>query len=116
MRCRWMLFTDDFGELKLLGGVPRAWFQNGKNIVFEGVATRFGRLSVWVESNTEKGSIVARICLESNGAPQPTKVSIRLAHPDFRKATAVSGGEYDCQRETVILHGFCSEAKIELLF
>ncbi len=114
MRCRWMLYIDDFGELLLLGGVPRAWLENGKIISFDGMASRYGKLSVRVESQLESGRIIGSVRLERNGCAIPKKVSIRIPHPHHLKACEAIGGVYCSTAETVTFDGFDGLAEFEL--
>ncbi len=117
MRCRWMLCMDEHGSLDMLGAVPRRWLEDGKRIAFDGMATRYGRLSVCVESQLEaRGVIRARIKLESNGFDCPKTVSIRLPHPERLHASEVSVGRYCPEREKVFIDNFDGEAETELRF
>ena len=116
MRCRWMLFLDDFGELALFRGVPRAWMQEGQRIRCSGLATRFGRLSFDVRSETERGRITVSLSLESNGAAAPEKVTVRLPHPTGLRAGSVSGGIYSAADETVTVPDFDGSATLTLYY
>jgi len=116
MRCRWMLFMDDHGELSLFDGVPRAWLEDGKVIRCSGMASRFGRLSFEAVSEAASGRITVGLTLEPDGAPAPRRVSVRVPHPLGRKAVEVSGGIYDAGRETVVLPDFSGSARITLKF
>ena len=116
MRCRWMLFLDDFGELALFRGVPRAWMKEGQRIRCSGLATRFGRLSFDVRSETERGRITVSLSLESNGAAAPEKVTVRVPHPTGLRAGSVSGGIYSAADETVTVPDFDGSATLTLYY
>ncbi len=116
MRCRWMLFMDDHGELALFRGVPRAWLEDGGVIRCEGLASRFGRLSFELAPEAERGEIRARIALEPNGGKAPDRVTVRVPHPFGLRASSVSGGVYDASAETVTIPDFDGHAEIVLRF
>lgn len=117
MRCRWMLYMDEFGRFDLLGAVPRAWLKDGEEIVFDGMMTRYGKLSVKVRSDIDhSGKIAADIKLVSNGFACPKEISIRLPHPEKRKAVKVSGGKYCPDCEKVFIEKFNGEAHVEVEF
>jgi len=78
--------------------------------------SRYGKLSVKAVSNVANGVIKATIKLESNGFAAPEKISIRLPHPNGRKAIGVVGGEYCPDGECVYINGFGGEAEVELRF
>ena len=114
MRCRWLLFMDNTDTLQLLRGVPRAWLEEGKTISYSGVNTRFGYLTVNVQS--ADGKITATVKLDRGESPAPEAVTIRLPHPDGKQPVQVSGGQYDAATETVTLDSFCAEAAVTLAF
>ncbi|MBE6884947.1 MAG: hypothetical protein E7487_10110 [Ruminococcaceae bacterium] len=116
MRCRWMLYMDEYGKFQIFGAIPRAWMEDGKEISFSGMKSRYGKLSVKAVSNVANGVIKAAIKLESNGFAVPEKISIRLPHPNGRKAIGVVGGEYCPDGECVYISGFDGEAEVELRF
>ncbi len=114
MQTRWMLWMEDGDTLNLLPGVPRAWLEDGKRIEMDGVATRFGTVSLAVESQVEHNRIVARVTCDP--ARKPERVRLRLPHPLGRKASGASGGEYDPVTETVSLRPSAEPAEIVLEF
>ena len=117
MRCRWMLYMDEYGKFDLLGAVPRKWLENGKRISFKGMACRYGRISVNVESRLEsENAIYASIRLESNGFECPETISIRLPHPENLRASGVEGGRYCPDCEKVFIDNFSGSADIVLRF
>lgn len=116
MRCRWMLFLDTFGELKLLPGVPRKWLENGKEISFCGMNSRFGKLSVCAKSEVSLGRISVKVKLDAAKDRIPSEISVRVPHPDSMRATAVSMGEYCAKTETVYLSNFTGEAEFTLTY
>lgn len=114
MQTRWMLYLEDASTLKLLNTIPRAWMQDGKTIELNGMQSYFGPLNLNVKSNVNKGYIEAQI--ECNSNRKPTDVEIRLPHPDGRKAVKVTGGIYDPQKETVLIHSFTGKASVKVEF
>ncbi len=112
MRCRWMLYMDEFGSLDILPGVPSAWLEEGSEIAFSGMASRYGRLSLKVKAQRDK--IRAEIGLEPNGERLPDSITIRLPHPEGKRATSCAGGRYNPETEQVIIDGFTQKAEIVL--
>lgn len=112
METRWMLYMEDGQTLKLLNTIPRKWMENGKNIELNGVQSYFGPLSVKVNSVVDKGYIEATIQCDSDR--KPSDVTIRLPHPDGKKALKVRGGEYDPDTETVIVKSFNGKANVRV--
>ena len=47
---------------------------------------------------------------------RPQVVTLRLPHPDGRKAVRVEGGTYDPVTETVTIARFCGKANVKLVF
>jgi hypothetical protein len=91
------------GDIFLLRGAPRAWFENGKRINVAGLATYFGDISFSVESKLDQSSIVARI---SAPRGQYRRLLLNLRHP--RRApirqVLVNGIEHkDCDFENGIV-------------
>ena len=114
METRQMLYLEDGDTLKLLSVIPRRWLEDGKEIVLESVLSYFGRINLDVTSNVAEGEIRAYIsCPEDR---RPETVTVRLPHPDGRKAAKVSGGSYDPATETVTVSDFSGEAEIVLKF
>jgi hypothetical protein len=116
MRCRWMLYMDYFGKLNILPGIPRAWLNDGCVISFENAASRFGRLSVNVESNISQGTVCASIKLVDNFGRIPNEIAIRIPHPQGQKAISVSRGVYCEESEMIIISDFTGEADIVIKF
>lgn len=114
METRQMLYLEDGDTLKLLSVIPRRWLEDGKEIVLDSVLSYFGRINLDVTSNVAKGEIRAHVsCPEDR---RPETVTVRLPHPDGRKAAKVSGGSYDPATETVTVTDFPGEADIVLYF
>ena len=114
METRNMLYLEDGDTLKLLNVIPRRWLEDGKKIVLDSVLSYFGRIGLDVTSNVSEGEIRAYVSCPGDG--KPSAVSIRLPHPDGRKAVQVSGGSYDPATETVTVNDFSGEANILLKF
>ncbi|MEN8227305.1 MAG: hypothetical protein ABFS38_04055 [Bacteroidota bacterium] len=112
MQTRWMLYMEDGETLKLLSMIPRKWLEDGKSIELYGVRSYFGPLEVTVESSINKGYIEAVIQCDSEKKPE--EVTIRLPHPEGKKAVHVTGGEYDPDTETVTISSFSGEARVRV--
>jgi hypothetical protein len=110
METRWMLYLEDNSTLRLLGTIPRKWMEDGKTIELNGVQSYFGPLTVKVKSEIKKGYIEAAILCNSDR--KPGKVTIRLPHPDGKRAVKVVGGQYNPNTETVTVGSFNGEARI----
>ena len=114
METRNMLYLEDGDTLKLLNVIPRRWLENGKKIVLDSVLSYFGPVNLDVTSNVSKGEIRAHVsCPDSR---RPSTVTVRLPHPDGKKAVQVSGGSYDPATETVTVTDFSGRADIILKF
>ncbi len=114
MHTRWMLYQEMGDTLQLLPLAPRAWFESGRRVELTNVATYFGPLSLRVESRLEQGVIEATV--ECAGERAPKVVELRLPHPSGRKATAVTGGSYEAEREVVRISGFSGKAEVRVRF
>ena len=114
MQTRWMLYLEQGRTLKLLAGVPRTWLGNGKKIELKDMASYFGKLSLSVVSKTDDGIIEAQITCNTDR--KPDSVELRLPHPLGQKATAVEGGAYNADTETVVVKNFRGQARIKAFF
>lgn len=112
METRWMLYLEDGSTLRLLNTIPRKWLEDGKIIEFNDVQSYFGPLNVKVKSEIKKGYIEASI--QCNSIRKPSIVTIRLPHPDGKKAVKVTGGEYNPDTETVTMKAFNGKAFIRV--
>jgi hypothetical protein len=114
MQTRWMLWMEQGATLKLLAGVPRAYFEEGKRIRIQRAASYFGPVSLETESKLSDGRIVATV---DCGLDQGLKrVDLRLPHPQGRRPTSVTGGKYNPDTETVTLDPFTGHAEVVLRF
>ena len=114
MDTRWMLYMERGETLDLLPGIPRAFLEDGQRIELDRVASYFGPLSLTVASDLTAGRIHAVV--ECRSDRKPKTVELRLPHPLNRKATGVTGGEYDPQRERVRISPFNGRAEVTLRF
>lgn len=114
METRNMLYLEDGDTLKLLNVIPRRWLENGKKIVLDSVLSYFGTIDLDVTSNVASGEIRAHVCCPD--ARRPSTVTVRLPHPDGKKAVRSSAGSYDPATETVTITDFSGEADIVLYF
>ena len=114
METRWMLYLEDGSTLRLLNTIPREWMEDGKTIELIDVQSYFGPLNVKVKSEIKKGYIEATI--QCNSDRKPKEVTIRLPHPIGKKASKVTGGEYDPDTETVTVKLFNGKTDIRVDF
>ncbi|WP_345030950.1 hypothetical protein [Ravibacter arvi] len=114
METRWMLYMEDGDTLGLLKTIPRAWLEDGKEILLEGVKSYFGEVTAKVSSNVEQGFIEAAI--DCPGNKKPRTVTIRLPHPENKRPAAVTGGVYDEKSETVTIKDFNGSARVRVTF
>jgi hypothetical protein len=112
METRWMLYLEDGQTLRLLSGVPRKWFENGKRIEIKNAASYFGAVSFSVISDLDKNNIIATI--ECNSDRKPAEVKIRIPHPDGKSPSKVTGGIYEKSTETVTIKPFFGKAEIKM--
>ena len=114
MQTRWMLWMEQGNTLKLLAGVPRAYFEDGKRIEIKRAASYFGPVSLKTESKLSDGRIVATVeCGLDRGLK---RVELRLPHPQGRRPTSVTGGKYNPDTETVTVEPFNGHGEIILGF
>ena len=109
-----MLYLEAGDTLRLLSVIPRRWMEDGKQIVLNSVRSYFGRVDLEVTSHVAEGEIRAHVSCPD--ARRPSTVTVRLPHPDGRKAVKVSGGSYDPATETVTVSDFSGLADIVLTF
>lgn len=114
MQTRWMLYLEDKSTLKLLNTIPRKWMEDGKTIELNNVQSYFGPLTVKVNSAIGRGYIEATI--QCNSDRKPKDVTIRLPHPDGKKAVKITGGEYDPNTETILIKSFTGNANVRVDF
>lgn len=114
METRWMLYREDGERLILLSGIPRKWMEDGKAIELDNVASYFGPMSLKITSNLKEKYIEASIIC--NSEYKPNEVSIRIPHPQYKKAIQINGGNYDEENEIITISNFTGEATIKVLF
>jgi hypothetical protein len=112
METRWMLYLEDGSTLRLLNTIPRKWMEDGKTVELNDVQSYFGPLNVKVKSEINKGYIEATI--KCNSDRKPKEVTIRIPHPDGKKAVKVTGGEYNPYNETVTVKLFNGKTDIRV--
>ena len=114
MQTRWMLYMERGQTLELLAGVPRAYLEDGKNIEMKRAASYFGPVSLKAESKLSDGRIVAAVeCPVERGLK---RVELRLPHPEGRRPTSVSGGQYNPETEKVTVEPFGGHSEVVLRF
>ncbi len=114
METRWMLYIEEGQTLKLLNTIPRDWMEDGKIIELNRVQSYFGPFNLKVTSQIDKGYIEATI--QSTTGRKPENITIRLPHPEGKKAVRVSGGEYNPDTETVTIKSFNGNSTVRIDF
>ena len=114
MQTRWMLYMEEGNTLNLLSGIPRDWLEAGKTIRLGNVVSYFGPISVNVQVNREGNTIQGSIQCLSDRKPQ--KLSIRLPHPDYKKAQSVEGGTYNAEAEVLLIDEFAGRVEFKVDF
>ena len=112
METRWMLYMEDADTLHLFRVAPRAWFADGERIDLEGVRSYFGRIDARVRSHVGEGYIEATVTCDPER--KPSRLAVRLPHPQSKKPVRITGGRYDETTESVLIDDFDGEASIRL--
>ena len=102
MRWRWMMAYEIFEQKKLhlMEAVPRKWMQTGKELELDGLRTHYGPL--YCQILCEEDRISAKIRIGAQDFPVPEQITIRLPHPEGKKAKSWSAGQYDAENERFI--------------
>ena len=118
MRWRWMMVYEIWENkaLRLMEGIPRKWLEDGKELCIEGLKTYYGMLHCSIRSEAASGRITARVKVGTDGFPQPEQISIRLPHPEGKKAIFWNIGAYDAENERIILPAGVTEAELTVTF
>ncbi len=107
-RLRNMMVMEDEDTLWLARATPRAWLEQGQNIVVRRAPSDFGIVSYEILSDVNAGKITATVDLSLRRPPGT--VHLRLRHPRAAriKAVKVNGAEWknvDIERELIQLQG-----------
>jgi hypothetical protein len=84
---RMMLVREEGDDLWIGQAVPRPWLQAGRTVEIRNAPTRFGPVSVVMESRTDEGRIEVELTVPSREAVD--RIFLRLRHPEGRKIAAV---------------------------
>ena len=112
METRWMLYMEDADTLHLFRVAPRAWFADGERIDLEGVRSYFGRIDARVRSHVGEGYIEATVTCDPER--KPSRLAVRLPHPQSKKPVRITGGRYAEPTGSVLIDDFDGEASIRL--
>jgi hypothetical protein len=116
MRCRWMLALEEEKDLLLLGGVPRAWLENGKRIAYKGMKTMLGTVSLAAEARLSEGKVCVELDWADSAVSPAQKIRVRVPHPLGLKATRATAGAYNAGRECVELEAKPGKTAFEVHF
>jgi len=86
---------DEATTLHYLRAVPRAWLEDGKQIVLENAPTYFGKTSLKVKSRLAEGVIEIELAPPKRSAPSRMTLTLRL--PSQRK---IAGVQIDSKQYT----------------
>lgn len=114
METRNMLYMERGDTLRMLNVIPRKWMEDGKEIELGSVMSYFGPIEFKAVSHVGENRITAEISCDPDRAP--STVTIRLPHPDGKKAKSVDAGVYNSETETVTLSDFKGHAAVTLSF
>ncbi|MET0695631.1 MAG: hypothetical protein ABWY56_16990 [Propionibacteriaceae bacterium] len=114
MQTRWMLYLECDDELRLLPGIPRAWLAAGEHLVLDQVRSYFGPLDLDLRVSADGDTITVDVSCDPERAP--AVFCVRVPHPSGRRATGVSGGNYDAAEETVRVEPLNGRAAIQLRY
>ncbi len=110
METRWMLYLEQGDTLRLLAGVPAAWFQAGASLSITKSASYFGPLSFSAKVSAEGRQI--KIAVDCPGDRRPKEVLIRVPPLPELSVQSVTGGAYDAASGCVRIAGFTGTAEI----
>lgn len=90
---RWMLVLEDSDEDRIYfgKGVPRAWVASGKPVSISEAPTRWGRVSMRLQSRASDKSIVSKIRLAQARAPKEISVKLRAPKNTPLASVTVNG-------------------------
>ncbi len=94
------------GDLLLLPGAPRKWFEHGKIVAVTDAPTHFGKGSFKVVSRADEGLIQAEVTVPRRDPPHA--IRLRLPHPRGRRMTAVllngrAHKGFDAEQELIVI-------------
>jgi hypothetical protein len=104
-----MLLMEIGSALWLARATPRAWLEQGKQIVVKDAPTHFGTVSYEIISDVDNGKIRATVQMPSRKTPKT--VLLRFRHPQAAsmKSVTVNGkawSDFDESKEAIRLQGF----------
>ena len=77
--------------------------------------SRFGTLSLSATSAVSQNAISVSLRIDQLGG-LPGRVTLRVPHPEGKRARSVSEGVYHPEAETIELPAFCGEKTVTLWF
>lgn len=104
-----LMFIREVGNDLYLGqAIPRDWLQDGRTAGIENAPSRFGKLSVRIESRTGGGEIKAIVTPPERNRPK--NIFVRIRHPLSKpiQSVMVNGQAYDrfdAKKEWIVLPG-----------
>jgi hypothetical protein len=85
---RMMLVREDGPDLRLAQAVPRPWLEAGRTIDIRNAPTKFGPVSLTIESHVDRGRIDVRLTAPAREAPP--SLLLRLRHPQEKPIKSVT--------------------------
>jgi hypothetical protein len=123
---RHMLVTEESlgaaqftGNLLLLYGAPRRWYEAGKTIRIADAPTHFGKIRYTVTSHSNRGRIAATLQIPLGSECKAIK--LRLRHPSGMKIKTVivnaqSHRDFDAEQELITIANPGGEYSIEATY
>jgi len=105
---RYLLLMEQGNDLVIAPGTPRAWMEDGKEIVAEEMPTEFGPVSYRIASDVAKGRIHAMIVPPRRNPPEQMIVCLRHPADAPMRNVMVNGANYPnyhVESGTITLHG-----------
>jgi hypothetical protein len=118
-RFRGMMLREVGDSLWLAQAAPRDWFKQGEKFSVKDVPTEFGPVSYEIVSEADQGKIAATVAIPSRNPPKT--VVLRFRHPKTlpMKSVKVNGEawkDFDAAQETIRLHDFRGDVKVEATY
>lgn len=83
-----LLLEQDDDSLLLAGFIPRRWLEDGKRIEVRRAPTRFGVLSMSLQSSSAAGRLEAEVQMPDRA--RPSALLVRFRHPASRRMRSVT--------------------------
>jgi acyl-CoA thioesterase-1 len=111
---RTMLLQERDGALYLLQGMPRAWLEQGKEIVIRDAPTWYGPISLHCTSAVDEGRVTIALKVPEHIGHTPIRLRIRAPYGRRLAAATVEGqGTAKVEKDWIVLTGAGGEVSVE---